>query len=41
MNEHEVSIHVNISRLQIVHDEFTTWKHKVKLSAETANRSVL
>ena len=41
MNEHEISIHVNNSRLQIVQLEFTTWKYKVKLSAEAANGSVL
>ena len=41
MNEHEISIHVNNSRLQIVQLEFTTWKYKVKLSAEAANRSDL
>ena len=41
MNEHEISIHVNNSRLQIVQLEFTTWKYKVKLSVEAANGSVL
>ena len=41
MNEHEISFHVNNSRLQIVQLEFTTQKYKVKLSAEAANRSVL
>ena len=34
MNEHEIPIHVKNSRLQIVQPEFTTWKYKVKLSAE-------
>ena len=42
MNEHEISIHINSnSRIQIVQPEFTTWKYKVKLSAEAANRGVL
>ena len=42
MNEHEISIHVNNnSRLQIVQPELTTWKYKVKLSAEVANGGVL
>ena len=41
MNEHEISFHVNNSRLQIVQLEFTTQKYKVKLNAEGANRSVL
>ena len=42
INEHEISIHVNNnSRLQIVQPKFTTWKCKVKLSAEGANESVL
>ena len=41
MNEHEISIHVNDSQLQIVQLEFTTQKYKVKLSAEAANGSVL
>ena len=40
MNELEISIHVNNSRLQIVQPEFTIWKYKVKLSAKAANRSV-
>ena len=35
MNEHEISFHVRkYSRLQIVQPEFTTWKYKVKLSAD-------
>ena len=37
MNEHEISFHVNNSRLQIVQLEFTIRKYKVKLSAEAAN----
>ena len=38
----KISIHVNNnSRLQIVQPEFTTWKYKVKLSAEAANGAVL
>ena len=37
MNEHEISIHVNNSRIQIVQSEFTTCKYKVKLSAESAS----
>ena len=41
MNKHEISIHVNNPRLQIVQLEFTAWKYKVKLSAEAANGSVL
>ena len=41
MNEHEISIHVDNSRLQIVQFEFTTWKYKVKFSAEATNGSVL
>ena len=41
MNEYEISIHVNNSRLQIVQLECTTWKYEVKLSAETANGNVL
>ena len=42
MNEHEISIHANNnSRLQIVQPEFTTWKCKVKLSAEAASGGVL
>ena len=42
MNEHEISIHENNnSRLRIVQPEFTTWKYKVKLSAEAANGGVL
>ena len=42
MNEHEISIYVNnSSRLQIEQPEFTTWKHKKKISAEAANGSVL
>ena len=42
MNEHEISIHVNSnSRIQIVQPEFTTWKYKVKLSAEAASGGVL
>ena len=41
MNEHEISIHVNNSRIQIVQPEFTTWKYKVKLSAEAASGGVL
>ena len=41
MDKHEICIHVNNSRLQIVQLEFTTWKYKVKLSAEVANGSVL
>ena len=42
MNEHEISFHVRkYSRLQIVQPEFTTWKYKVKLSAEAANVGVL
>ena len=41
MNEHEIFLHVNNSRLQIVQFEFTTWKYKVELSAEAVNGSVL
>ena len=42
MNEHEISFQVNNnSGLQIVQPAFTTWKYKVKLSAEAANGSVL
>ena len=41
MNEHEITIHVKNSRLQIVLPEFTTWKYEVKLSAEAANGSAL
>ena len=42
MNEHEISIHVNNkSRIQIVQPDFTTWKDKVKLSAEAATGHVL
>ena len=42
MNEHKISIPVNNnSRLQIVQREFTTWKDKVKLSAEAANGGIL
>ena len=42
MNEHEKSFHVNNNwRRQIVQFEFTTWKCKVKLSAEAANGGVL
>ena len=41
MNEYEISIHVNNLWLQIVQLVFTTWKYKVKLSAEAANGSVL
>ena len=42
MNEHEISIQVNNnSGIQIVQPEFTTWKYKVKLSAEAASGSVL
>ena len=36
MNEHEID-----SPLQIAWPEFTTWKYKVKLSAEEANGGVL
>ena len=39
MNEHERSIHVNNnSQIQVVKPEFTTWKYKVKLSAEAVMR---
>ena len=42
MNEHEISIYVNNnSQIKIVQPEFTTWKYKVKLSAEAASRGVL
>ena len=42
MNEHEIYIHVNNnSRVETVHPEFTTWKYKIKLSAEAASRGVL
>ena len=42
MNEHEISIHVNNkSRIKIVQPDFTTWKYKVKLSAEAATGHVL
>ena len=41
MNEHEISIHVNNSRIQILQSEFTTWKYKVKLGAEVASGGVL
>ena len=42
MNEHEISIHVNNnSRIQVVQPEFTTWKYKVKLSAEAASGGIL
>ena len=42
MNKHEISsLHVNNSRIQIVQPEFTTWKYKVKLSAEAASGGVL
>ena len=42
MNEHEISIQVsNSPRIQIVQPEFTTWKYKVKLSAEAASGGVL
>ena len=41
MNEHEISIHVNNSRIRIVQPEFTTWKYKVKLSAEAVIGGVL
>ena len=41
MNEHEISIHVNNSRIQKVKPEFITWKYKVKLSAEAAGGGVL
>ena len=38
MNEHEIYFHANNnSRLRIAQPEFTTWKYKVKLSAEAAN----
>ena len=41
MNEHEISIHVNNSRIQTGQSEFITWKYKVKLSAEAASGGVL
>ena len=40
-NEHEISIHVNKNSGIQIQPQFTTWKHKVKLSAETASGSVL
>ena len=41
MNQHEISIHINNdSRLQIVQPEFTTWKYKVKLSAEASSGGI-
>ena len=42
MDEHEISIHVNNnSRIQVVRPEFTSWKNKVKLTAEAASGGVL
>ena len=42
MNEHEISSHVSEnSKLHIVQPEFSTWKYKVKLSAEAVSRGVL
>ena len=42
MNEHEISIRVNNNlRIQTVQPEFTTWKYKIKLSAEVASGGVL
>ena len=42
MNEHEISTHVNNkSQIQTVQPEITTWKYKVKLSAEAASGHVL
>ena len=39
MNEHEISSHVSEnSKLHIVQPEFSTWKYKVKLSAEAVSR---
>ena len=41
MNEHEISIYVKNSRIEIVQPEFTTRKYKVKLSAEVSSGGVL
>ena len=42
MNEREISTHVNNkSQIQTVQPEFTTWKYKVKLSAQAASGQVL